>query len=164
MTILSGTGALAGTGVERALAEELVDAMSSIRRAVRREAGSVVEVASLTGAQLALVRVVRRRPGISVAEAAAELGVAPNTVSTLVRQVVEAGVLQRQTGRADRRVAHLTLSPHVAEGMGVWLGKRSSTLTEALTSLSERDRQALAAALGPLGRLALAIGRNGGPR
>jgi DNA-binding MarR family transcriptional regulator len=155
---------LVGTDLERALADELVDAMSSVRRAVRREAGALAEVASLTGAQLALVTVVRRRPGISVAEAALELGVAPNTVSTLVRQVVDAGVLQRQTGTADRRVAHLALAPHVAESMGIWLGKRTAALTDALTSLSQGDRKALVTALGPLGRLALAIGRDAGQR
>ena len=82
-----------GTEADRALADELVDAMSSVRRAVRRQAGQVEEVARLTNAQVQLVRVVRRKPGISVTEAAAELGVAPNTVSTLVRQLVETGVL-----------------------------------------------------------------------
>jgi len=150
----------AGTEADRALADELVDAMSSVRRAVRRQAGQLEEVARLSNAQLQLVRVVRRKPGISVAEAAAEVGVAPNTVSTLVRQLVETGVLTRQSDPDDHRVARLSLAPRVAEGMGVWLERRSSAMAEALAGLPPADRQALVEALGPLGRLAWSLGRN----
>jgi DNA-binding MarR family transcriptional regulator len=161
VSLLQATAAVPGTETDRALADELVDAMSSVRRAVRRQAGQVEEVARLSNAQVQLVRVVRRRPGISVAEAAAELGVAPNTVSTLVRQLVEPGVLTRRSDPGDRRVARLFLAPPVAEGMGAWLEKRSAALAEALASLSAEDRRALAGALGPLGRLAVTLGSNG---
>jgi DNA-binding MarR family transcriptional regulator len=148
------------TLADRMLADELVDAMSSVPRAVRRHAGQVEETARLSNAQLQLVRVVRRRPGISVAEAAAEMGVAPNTVSTLVRQLVETGVLVRRNDPGDRRVARLSLAPRVAEGMEVWLEKRSLALAEALAGLTPEDHRALAGALGPLSRLAVALGRN----
>jgi DNA-binding MarR family transcriptional regulator len=144
-----------------ALADGLVDVMSAVRRAVKRETGAVAEVASLTGAQLQLVRVVRRHPDVSVAEAAGELGLAPNTVSTLVHQLVAAGVLERRVGAADRRVAHLFLCPEVAHGLGQWVGRRSDAVAEALAHLAEADRQALTDALAPLARLALAIGRKG---
>jgi DNA-binding MarR family transcriptional regulator len=155
VTLLQGT-----EETDRALAEQLVDAMSSVRRAVRRQAGQVQEAARLSNAQLQLVRVVRRKPGLAVAEAAAELGVAPNTVSTLVRLLVEAGVLTRQSDPDDHRVARLSLAPRVAEGMGVWLEKRSSALAEALAGLAPADRQALVGALGPLIRLASSLGQN----
>jgi DNA-binding MarR family transcriptional regulator len=148
---------------DRALADELIDAMSSVRRAVRRLAGPVEETARLTNAQVQLVRVVRRRPGISVAEAAAEMGVAPNTVSTLVRQLVEAGLLSRRNDPGDRRVAHLSLAPRVAEAVGAWLEKRTAALAEAVAALAPEDRQALAGALRPLSRLALNLGRPDGP-
>jgi DNA-binding MarR family transcriptional regulator len=144
------------------LADELVDVMSAVRRAVRRETGAVAEVASLTGAQLDLVRIVRRRPGVSVAEAAAELAVAANTVSTLVRHLVGTGVLERRVGATDRRVAHLFLSPAVARGLGEWVGRRSGAVATALASLSEKERQALVEAVAPLAHLALAIGSDGG--
>jgi hypothetical protein len=42
----------------------------------------------------------------------------------------------------------------------VWLEKRSSALAEALAGLTSEDRRALAGALGPLSRLAVALGRN----
>jgi DNA-binding MarR family transcriptional regulator len=153
-----------GTVAERVLAEELPDAISSVRRAVRRQTGPMEEVAHLTTAQVQLVRVVRRRPGTSVAEAAAELGVAPNTVSTLVRQLVEAGVVTRRNDPGDRRVARLALAPPVADGLGVWLEKRSAALAEALAGLTAADREALASVLGPLSRLAVSLGKNVGAR
>jgi DNA-binding MarR family transcriptional regulator len=143
---------------DRELAHDLIDSMSSVRRGVCRRAGAYLEASSLSGAQIQLTRVVRRRPGISVTEAAAELCAAPNTVSTLVRQLVEAGVLQRHSASNDKRVARLILSPYVADGIGAWLEKRSAALACALSSLSGDDRDALAGAVGPLRRLAMALG------
>ena len=78
-----------------------------MRRAVRRRAARPVELSVLTGAQLELVRLLRREPGVSIADAAARLRVAPNTVSTLVGQLADAGVLERRIDEADRRVVRL---------------------------------------------------------
>ena len=66
------------------LADELLGTMASIRRSGRLVASRPVELSALTGSQVDLVRLVRRRPGVSVTEAAAELRLAANTVSTLV--------------------------------------------------------------------------------
>ena len=77
--------------------DELLEALSAVRRAVRRRADRPVELLALTGAQLELVRLLRREPGVSIADAAGRLRVAPNTVSTLVRQLADAGVLERRT-------------------------------------------------------------------
>jgi DNA-binding MarR family transcriptional regulator len=151
------------TEASTGLAEDLVDVMSAVRRAVQREAGAVAEVASLTGSQLQLVRIVRRRPGVSVTEAAEELGVAPNTVSTLVRQLVEAGMLERRAASVDRRVAQLFLYPTVGRALGEWAGRRSDVVAKALARLTTDERRALAEALSPLSRLAVAIGSHGEP-
>src|SRR6185437_8234753 len=66
--------------------EQLLDALGAFRRTLRRHVGAPFSP-PLTSAQVELVRVVRREPGTSVAEAAEKLGVAPNTVSTLVGQL-----------------------------------------------------------------------------
>ena len=55
----------------------------------------------LPTAQSELLRLVAARPGISVAEAARELRLAPNTVSTLVGRLADQGLLSRE--RALRR-------------------------------------------------------------
>src|SRR5665648_438557 len=77
------------------LADDLFTAVGQLRRHGRRLGGGPVSAGALSGAQVELVRLVRRRPGLSVAEAAAELALAPNTVSTLVGQLAEVDVLTR---------------------------------------------------------------------
>src|ERR1700744_1742707 len=100
------TGALVD---QQAAADALLKQTARIRRVRRGPQGRPGELARLPGPQRELVRLVRRRPGVSVAQAAAELGVAPNTVSTLVRQLTEAGMLVRTPDDSARRIARLKL-------------------------------------------------------
>jgi len=136
-----------------ALADALLSTMASIRRSGRL-LGRPAELAELTGAQLDLVRLVRRRPGVSVAEAAAELRLAANTVSTLVGQLTESRVLVRRVDRADRRVARLELTPAIARKVGLFRDRRVALLTEAIVELRPAERRRLEAAADVLGRLA----------
>jgi len=138
--------------------EELLDALSAFRRALRRASRRPAELTSLTGAQLELVRLLRRRPGSSVAEAARELRVAANTVSTLVSSLVAAGVVVKATDPADRRVARLDLSPRARRSVEAWRDRRLELLEEALASLPAADSRRLAAARAPLERLAELLG------
>jgi len=137
-----------------ALSGELLAALNSIRRSARRRARRPVELAELTGAQLELVRVVRRRPGISVADAAQELRVAPNTVSTLVRQLGERGFLERTADETDRRVARLDLAPDVRRRVDAWRDRRAVLVGEAIAALPPREQERLAKALPALAHVA----------
>jgi len=137
-----------------AVGEELYGLLASIRRSARRRAGRPVELSALTGAQIELVRLVRRRPGLSVADAAQELRLAPNTVSTLVRQLGELGLLVRSVDASDRRVARLELPADVRRKVDAWRDRRVVLIGEAIAGLSLRDRQRLATALPSLARLA----------
>jgi DNA-binding MarR family transcriptional regulator len=92
------------------------------------------------------VRLVRRRPGVSVAQAAAELGVAPNTVSTLVRDLTEAGMLVRTTDESDRRVARLALPEPLARRFGEWRDRRLVALGDALATLEPAQQATIASA------------------
>ena len=134
--------------------DELLEALSAVRRAVRRKAARPVELSVLTGAQLELVRLLRREPGVSIADAAARLRVAPNTVSTLVGQLADAGVLERRVDEADRRVVRLTLTPGVRRRVDAWRDRRSDALGEAMARLPAADRERLADAVPALIRLA----------
>lgn len=136
------------------LAEELLDALSAVRRSLRRRAERPAELAELTGAQIELVRLVRRRPGVAVTEAATALRLAPNTVSTLVRRLVDAGIMVRSANAADRRAAQLALAPAVRRRVEAWRDGRTDTLAGALDVLTESERRALARALPVLARLA----------
>lgn len=135
-------------------AEELIDALSATRRALRRSSGRPTELAGLTGAQLELVRLVRRHPGVSVAEAATALRVAPNTVSTLVRELAARRVLVRRTDESDRRVARLDLAPGVRRRVEAWRDRRGVAVDAALARLSKSERARLDAALPALVALA----------
>jgi DNA-binding MarR family transcriptional regulator len=145
-------------------AEELLGALSAIRRALRRYSGRPVELSSLTGAQLELVRLLRRRPGISIADAALELRVAPNTVSTLVGQLAGAGVVARGVDGDDRRVARLTLAPPIARKVDAWRDRRFDALGSALAELTDDEQRRLAEALPALARLASTLEAAGAGR
>jgi DNA-binding MarR family transcriptional regulator len=136
------------------LADELLRAMASIRRSGRLVAARPAELSALTGAQLDLVRLVRRRPGVSVGEAAGELRLAGNTVSTLVRQLTGAGVLIRTSDPFDRRVARLELTAEMQRSVSAFRDRRVAVLATAMDELPPADRERLADAVEMIGRLA----------
>jgi DNA-binding MarR family transcriptional regulator len=140
-----------------AVGEELYRLLVSIRRSARRHAGRPVELSGLTGAQFELVRLIRRSPGVSVAEAARELRVAPNTVSTLVRQLSARGLLLRRTDESDRRVAWLDLPPGIRRKVDAWRDRRIVLVGAAVEALTAQDRRRLLRALPVLERLAEAL-------
>ncbi|WIX77846.1 MarR family winged helix-turn-helix transcriptional regulator [Amycolatopsis carbonis] len=135
------------------LAEQLMSAVQGIRRVVRRRVRAEVPGPPLPGAQVELLRVVDRRPGIGVAAAARELSLAGNSVSTLVNLLVEAGLLRREVDPADRRAAQLEVTEAARERMAIWRKARTGLVSAALTQLSEKDTVAITAALPALEKL-----------
>ncbi|NBH07252.1 helix-turn-helix domain-containing protein, partial [Amycolatopsis sp. SID8362] len=85
------------------LADRLLGAVQGIRRVVRRRVRAEVPGFPLPSAQIEVLRVVADHPGIGVAAAARELHLANNSVSTLVNQLADAGLLRREPDPADRR-------------------------------------------------------------
>jgi DNA-binding MarR family transcriptional regulator len=143
------------------LADELLAAMGSIRRSGRRQAGRPEELSQLTGSQLELVRLLRRRPGVSVNQVAEELTLAPNTVSTLVRQLVDAGFVVRRRQEADRRVARLDLAEDLGRKMGAFRDRRMGLLVEAMRALPVHDQRRLRSTVGVLLKLQREMERGG---
>ena len=135
-------------------ADTLLSTFARIRRAGRRHSGRPAELGSLTSAQLELLRLVRRRPGVSVADAARELGLAANTVSTLVRDLSEAGLLIRHVSAVDRRVARLELTAGIRGQIDAWRDRRVVALTAAIDELTDADRERLLDAVPVLERVA----------
>jgi DNA-binding MarR family transcriptional regulator len=146
---------------DTALAEQLYAAVGLLRRHARRIGGRPFGDQSTgpTTAQMELIRLVRRNPDLSVADAAAELGVAPNTVSTLVRQLADAGVLERVRDSADGRVVRLRLTPDTRRRVEAWLDRRTAVTARALAELGPDDREALRRALPVLVTVAAALDR-----
>lgn len=136
------------------LADDLYDVIGLLRRRSRRIVGAPLPELALSGAQLELLRVVRRNPGITVAQAARVLGLAANTVSTLVGQLLGLGVLVRERDASDRRVARLDLTPSARAGLEQWRDRRAQSTAVALAGLPAADRARLAAALPTIARIA----------
>jgi DNA-binding MarR family transcriptional regulator len=133
---------------------ELLAAISQVRRAARRAARQAWEQEPLPPAHSELLRLAADRPGITVADAAHELRLAPNTVSTLVGKLTAAGLLRRSRGPQDARTALLTITDSARSRLAQYRDLRADLAGQALGRLSAADRRALAAALPALLRLA----------
>ncbi|MET8948064.1 MarR family transcriptional regulator [Streptomyces sp. NPDC004542] len=142
--------------------EELADTLVGVERLIRRRLRGGLTVPRLRGAEVELLRLVEARPGIGVSEAAKELHLAGNSVSTLVNQLVRDGYLLRDTDPADRRAARLRLTGAARDRLGDWQRRRAALVGRHLDRLGEADREALRAALPALRKLAVTLHEEAG--
>jgi DNA-binding MarR family transcriptional regulator len=136
-----------------AVSEGLMPAVGTLRRLLRRLAGTGFGEAVSTS-QREVLLAVARRPGSAVTDVARELGLAPNSVSTMVTQLVAADLLVRETDAADRRVGRLSLTPDAAAETAATRGRRHGLLQKALNGLTPRQIADLAAGIDALAALA----------
>ncbi|WBB56695.1 MarR family winged helix-turn-helix transcriptional regulator [Verrucosispora sp. WMMD573] len=134
--------------------DQLGAALSDLHRVLRRRAIQRTGRAALPDAQVEVLRLVQRQPGISVREAAERLGTAANTVSTLVGELTAAGLLRRDRDPADRRTVRLTLTDVAYERIAAYGQYRRELLATALDALDATDQERLRAAVPALCRLA----------
>jgi DNA-binding MarR family transcriptional regulator len=139
-------------------AGDLLGAISVLRRSAHRAVRLAWRQEPLSPAQSELLRLAASRPGITVADAAQELRLAPNTVSTLVGKLTSAGLLQRSRGAADGRTALLSMTERGLARQAEYRDLRAELAGQALARLSHADQRALAAAVPALLRLAEGIG------
>ena len=126
------------------LAAELFSVVGRFRRQLRRSVGRGFESAQLTESQAELLRLVGRRPGISVNVAAAELGLVANTASTLVSKLAAEGLLVRTVDTTDRRVGRLRLTEPAQQMVDALRATRRAVLSEVLNELDNSQIAALA--------------------
>ena len=103
----------------------------------RRSAGRGLDSTRLSESQSELLWLVGRQPGISVSAAAAELGLVPNTASTLVSKLVANGLLIRTVGETDRRVGQLRLAERTQQIIDASRAARRALLSEVLGELDD---------------------------
>lgn len=137
-----------------AAAGDLLAAISLVRRTTRRAVRQAWHAEPLPPAQSELLRLTASRPGITVAEAAHELQLAPNTVSTLVGRLTAAGLLGRGRSASDGRTALLTATEQGQSRLAAYRDLRAELAGLSLARLPAADRRALAAAVPALLRLA----------
>lgn len=143
------------------IADELMTVNAAMRRLVRRRLREE-QPPRLRPAQVELLVVVGRRPGISIAAAARELRLADNSVSTLVNQLLGAGMLRREQDSNDRRVMRLELTPVAKRHLAEWRDRRAQLVGARIDELDAEDRAAIAGALPALGRLLASLGTTHG--
>jgi DNA-binding MarR family transcriptional regulator len=135
-------------------ATELLAALGAVQRVARQAIRLSAYAEPLPPARSELLRLTARRPGISVAEAAQQLRLAPNSVSTMVSKLAADGLLNRDRAAADGRSVLLTVTDKGAARVGQWKDIRAELAARALERLSAADRQAIRAAVPALARLA----------
>ena len=131
--------------------DELIDALKGVQRLLRRRLRPQI-APQLRGAEVELLRLVMTRPGIGISDAAKDLHLAGNSVSTLVNQLSRQGYLVRETDPADRRAARLMPTPAAEARISEWRRRRAELVRGGLSRLDETDREALRAAIPEIGR------------
>ncbi|MFJ1969721.1 MarR family winged helix-turn-helix transcriptional regulator [Streptomyces sp. NPDC087903] len=134
--------------------EELADALVGVQRLIRRRLRREMPDPPLRGAEVELLRLVVARPGIGISDAARELHLASNSVSTLVNQLARRDYLTRETDPADRRAARLLPTPAAEARLAEWRRRRADLVRRQVSRLDEADREALRAAIPALRELA----------
>jgi DNA-binding MarR family transcriptional regulator len=137
-----------------AVAAELLAAMGAVRRTSRRAGRHASAAEPLPPARSELLRLAARRPGITVAEAARELRLAPNTVSTMVGDLTSQGLISRGRSSADGRAVRLTVTARARPRLAQWRDLRAELTARALAGLDQPDQETLTAAIPALIRLA----------
>ncbi len=135
------------------ISDELMGVVRGLGGVVRRRLRAVLPGPRLRGSQVELLRALEAQPGLGVAAAARVLHLAANSVSTLAGQLIDAGLLSRDTDPADRRAARLHLTPTAADRLGRWREERNRLVGSALERLPAADVEAITAALPALRRL-----------
>lgn len=132
---------------------EVFGVVGRFRRQLRRSAGRGFDATGLTEAQAELLRLVGRRPDISVREAAAELGLVPNTASTLVSKLASDGLITRKVDAEDRRVGRLRLTDSAQRVADASRAASRAALAEVIDELDADQVDALARGLSVMGEM-----------
>jgi DNA-binding MarR family transcriptional regulator len=116
---------------------EVFGVVGRFRRQLRRSVGLGLDSARVTESQSELLWLVGRRPGISVRAAATELGLVPNTASTMVSKLVANGLLIRTVDETDRRACQLRLAEPTQQIVDASRAARRALLAEVLGELDD---------------------------
>lgn len=134
-------------------ARTLTDVVARLRRALRTSIRSEWPWDALPMAQVELLMALAERSPSRVGDLAAELRLAPNTVSGLVGQLIEGGLVAKRADPTDRRVAQLTVTPLGHDKLAVWRGAHEKRIGGALDRLEPEERADVVRALTALDHL-----------
>ena len=157
MESISRPVAAVSTAVDEPLAARLSHLWGKVGRALRYRTRAAHDALSITSSEAELLRLLGRKPGIPVQGAAAELGIASNSVSTLVKQLTRQGLVDRGSDPLDGRVACLRLTAQAEAWVNEVGSAREAALARALDKLDPDDRARIEEAMPALAKLAKAL-------
>ena len=150
--------AAAGSAPTGQDAHELTDVVTRLRRALRASIRSDYSWEQLPMAQVEILQVLADASPQRVGDIAARQHLHASTVSGLVGQLMNAGLVDRSVDTADRRASVVTLTAAGKRQMDAWMQAHERRMHHALDHLTEDERARLHAALPSLGRLADLLG------
>lgn len=128
------------------LGERIAFGFERLATALRHNAWQESTPQNLTPTQADILTLLRRRPGATLKEVSALLGVRPATASDAVRVLVDKGWVEKTRSLADGRALWLQLTPAGRELAGQ-TARWSDFLAGATEELEESEGQALLRAL-----------------
>lgn len=131
------------------VADDLRPVLLRLARELRRE----TEQLGVTARQATLLWLVKRSPGLSLAELAAEEGISPPALSGHVDRLERAGLIERVRSSEDRRRVGLRLTAEGARLLRRVRARRTTWLAEHLRALDPAELEAIVAAIPALQRL-----------
>lgn len=139
----------------------LTEAVTRLRRALRASIRTDYPWETLPMAQVELLQVLDEHSPTRTSDLAARQRLAPSTVSGLITQMISAGLVAREVDPGDRRASVVTLTDAGRDQLAAWTAAHEQRMDDALDSLDDADRAALAAALPALFQLAERLGESG---
>ena len=132
-----------------AVAADLRPVLLRLARELRKE----TEQLGITARQATLLWLVKRSPGLSLAELAAEEHISPPALSGHVDRLERAGLIERIRSSEDRRRVGLRLTEEGARLMRRVRARRTTWLADRLRTLEPTELEAIEAAIPALERL-----------
>ncbi len=133
--------------------ELVADGLRPVLLRLARELRKETEQLGVTARQATLLWLVKRSPGLSLAELAAEEGISPPALSGHVDRLERAGLIARVRSSEDRRRVGLRLTEDGARLLRRIRARRTTWLTTRLGVLEPAELTAVEAALPALVRL-----------
>lgn len=126
-----------------AVAAELRPVVLRLARGLRKE----TEQLGITARQATLLWLIKRRPGLSLAELAAEEDISPPALSGHVDRLEAAGLVERVRSSDDRRRVGLRLTDAGSQLLRRVRARRTTWLAGRMRSLSPEQLDAIGSAL-----------------
>ncbi len=121
------------------VAADLRPVLLRLARELRKE----TEQLGITARQATLLWLVKRSPGLSLAELAAEEGISPPALSGHVDRLERAGLIERLRSTDDRRRVGLRLTDEGARMLRRVRARRTTWLADRLSALEPAELEAI---------------------